>query len=49
MMYKLISSANKQIEQPRFLTMSFIWIMKSNGPRIEPYGTPARTDIQSET
>ena len=24
MMYKLVSSANKQIEQPRFLTMSFI-------------------------
>ena len=24
MMYKLVSSANKGIEQPRFLTMSFI-------------------------
>ena len=36
MMYKLISSANNRIEQPRFLTMSFIKKSKINGPRIEP-------------
>ena len=35
-MYKLVSSANNRIEQPRFWTMSFIKIRKSNGPRIEP-------------
>ena len=35
-MYKLVSSANNQIEQPRFWTMSFIKIRKSNGPRIKP-------------
>ena len=35
-MYKLVSSANNRIEQPRFWTMWFIKIRKSKGPRIEP-------------
>ena len=46
--YKLLSSANRRILAPMFLTMSFIYIRNSNGPRIEPWETPASTEAQWE-
>ena len=39
--YKLVSSANKRIPQCMSLTMSFMYKINSNGPSIEPWGTPA--------
>ena len=47
-MYKFVSSANSLIEQPIFLTISFIYIKNNKGPKIEPCGTPALTGAQSD-
>ena len=47
-MYRLVSSANNRIEQPIFFTISFMYIKKSNGPRIDPWGTPASTEAQTD-
>ena len=47
-MYRLVSSANNRIEQPIFFTISFMYIKKSKGPRIDPWGTPASTGAQSD-
>ena len=47
-MYKQVSSANKWIEPPKRLTMSFIKIRKSKWPGIDPYGTPAGTSTHFE-
>ena len=46
--YKLVSSANNQIEHPMCLTMSIIKNRNIRGPRIEPWGTPASPDAQSD-
>ena len=35
-MYRLVSSANNRIEQLIFFTISFMYIKKSKGPRIDP-------------
>ena len=43
-MYRLVSSANNRIEQLIFFTISFMYIEKSKGPRIDPCGTPAQSD-----
>ena len=44
MIYKLVSSAKRRIEEFMFLTILFIKMRKSRGPSIEPCGTPAYTD-----
>ena len=44
MIYKLVSSAKRRIEEFMFLTISFIKMRKSRGPSIEPCGSPAYTD-----
>ena len=41
MMKRLVSSANKQILGPIFLTISLIYNKNNRGPSIEPCGTPA--------
>ena len=41
MMKRLVSSANKRILDPIFLTISLMYNKKNRGPRKEPYGTPA--------
>ena len=48
MIYKLVSSAKRRIEEFMFLTISFIKMRKSRGPSIEPCGTPAYTDALSD-
>ena len=48
MIYKLVSSAKRRIEEFMFLTISFIKMRKSRGPSIEPCGTPAYTDAHSD-
>ena len=48
MIKRLVSSANKRIQEPISLTISFIKTRKSNGPSIEPCGTPANIFDQSE-
>ena len=41
MIKRLMTSANKRTQEPISFTISFIKTRKSNGPIIEPYGTPA--------
>ena len=41
MMKKLVSSANKRILDPKFLTLSLIYNKNNRGPSIGPCGTPA--------
>ena len=41
MIKRLVSSANKRIQEPISFTISFIKTGKSNGPSMEPCGTPA--------
>ena len=48
MIKRLVSSANKRIQEPISFTISFIKTRKSNGPSIEPCGTPANIFDQSE-
>ena len=38
--YTLVSSAKRRIEAPMSLTMSFLNVKNSRGPRINPCGTP---------
>ena len=45
---KLVSSANRLIFEFISTTMSFIYIKKRSGPRIEPCGTPADIELRSE-
>ena len=45
---KIVSSAKSLIVPIIFLTMSLIKIKKSNGPKIEPCGTPALILCQVE-
>ena len=44
MIYKLVSSAKRRIEEFMFLTISLIKIRKRRGPSIEPCGTPIYID-----
>ena len=46
MIKRLVSSANKRMQEPISLTMSFMKIRKSNGQSIEPCGTPANIFAQ---
>ena len=48
MMYRLVSSAKSLIEEPISSTMSLMYRRNKSGPRIEPCGTPAPTDVQEE-
>ena len=48
MIYKLVSSAKSLIEELMSSTMSLVYKKKSRGPRIEPCGTPAFTEVQEE-
>ena len=48
MMKRLVSSANKRIQEPISFTISFIKTIKSNGSSIEPCGTPVNIFYQSE-
>jgi len=41
----VVSSANDTIFSVVQLDISFIYMRKRSGPRIEPWGTPQRTDI----
>ena len=41
MMKRLVSSANKRILDPIFLTISLIYNENNRGQSIEPCGTPA--------
>ena len=43
-----VSSANSSTVDCKFSGRSFIYIRKSNGPKIELWGTPASTDDQLE-
>ncbi len=43
-----VSSANFPIKLFNPMSMSFMYIMNSTGPRTEPYGTPLVTGAQSE-
>ena len=48
MIKRLVSSANKRIQEPISFTISFIKTRKINGPSIEPCGTPENIFDQSE-
>ena len=48
MIYKLVSSAKRRMEEFISLTMSLTKIRKKNGPNMDPYGTPACTSTQSD-
>ena len=43
-----VSSANNFTVDCKFSERSFMYIRKSNGPKMEPCGTPASTDDQVE-
>ena len=43
-----LSSANNLGFETEFAGKSFMYIKKSNGPRIEPWGTPASTFVHVE-
>ena len=43
-----VSSANSFTVDCKFSGRSFMYIRKSNDPKIEPCGTPASTDDQLE-
>ena len=47
-MYKLVSSANNRMLELISDTISFMNIKNNNGPSIEPCGTPALIDFQSD-
>ena len=40
MIYKLVSSAKSLIDESMSSTISLMYKRKSDGPRIEPWGTP---------
>ena len=42
MIKRLMASANKRTQEPISFTISFIKTRKSNGPIIEPCGTPVK-------
>ena len=46
---RLVSSANSRIFDPVSFTISLIYNRKRRGPRVDPWGTPARMYVQSET
>ena len=46
--YKLVSSAKSLIEESISTTMSLMYRRNKSGPKIEPCGTPAPTDVQEE-
>ena len=46
---KEVSSANNLISQFKLSSKSLMQMRKSNGPKIEPCGTPARIGAQSES
>ena len=48
MIYKLVSSAKSLIEELMPTTMSLIYKKNRRGPRIEPCGNPALTEVQEE-
>ena len=45
----LVSSANSRIFDPISFTISLIYNRKRRGPMIDPWGTPLRMYVQSET
>ena len=47
--YREVSSANRRMHEPISLTISLIYIKNIRGPRIDAWGTPARTLLKSET
>ena len=49
MTYIDVSSANNLIVHPTSKTMSLMKIRKNNGPRIEPWGTPAFISIKVDS
>ena len=48
MIKRLVSSANNRILEPMPCTISLIYNKNKIGPRIAPWGTPARIEAQSE-
>ena len=48
MIYKLVSSTKRGTEELISLTMSLIKIRKRSGPSMDPCGTPACMDAQSD-
>ena len=48
MKYKLVSSAKSLIDELMSTKMSIIYKRNRRGPRIEPCGTPALTEVQKE-
>ena len=46
---RLVSSANSRIFDPISFIISLIYNRKRRGPRIDPWGTPARMYVQSKT
>ena len=48
MIYKLVSSAKRRLEELISLTMSLIKIIKKSGPSMDPFGTPACMGAQSD-
>ena len=46
---RLVSSANSRMFEPISATMSLMYNKKSNGPKIDPCGTPARINFHSDT
>ena len=48
MMYRLVSSAKRRMEQSIFLTISFMYTKNTSGPNMEPWGTLASTEARSE-
>ena len=48
MMYTLVSSAKCLIEESISSTMLLMYSRNKMDPRIEPYRTPAPTDVQEE-
>ena len=45
---QVVSSAKSLTEDSKLLGRSFMYIRTSNGPKIEPCGTPANTNDQFE-
>ena len=47
--FKLVPAAKRPMDYFILQTISFLCIKKSSGPKIEPWGTPARIEAQSDT
>ena len=49
MIKRLVSSAYRRMFEPISTTMSLMYNKKNKGPKIDPYGTPARMNFHSDT